>query len=97
MVQHDDIPVAALKSLPYFPGEDQVTPIEHIQDVANLCALHHIMEDNVAMRLLAVSFKGKALEWYRRLAARSITDWDQLGGALCDFFKDNSDHLSLVQ
>ena len=95
--QHDDIPVAALKSLPYFLGENQVTPIEHIQDVANLCALHHITEDNVVVRLLAASFKGKALEWYRRLATGSIADWDQLGGALCDFFKDNSDYLSLVQ
>ena len=97
LTQHDPIPVAALKSLPYFSGEEQTTPTEHIQDVANLCALHHVTEDNIAVRLLAASFKGKALEWYRRLAAASITDWDQLGTALCDFFKDTSDHLSLME
>lgn len=55
LTQHDPIPVAALKSLPYFNGEDQTTPMEHIKDVANLCAVHHVTEENVAIRLLAAS------------------------------------------
>ena len=97
LAQHDPIPVAALKSLSYFSGEEQTTPIENIQDVANLCALHHVTEDNIAVRLLAASFKGNFLEWYRRLAVASITTCDQLGTALCDFFKDTSDHLSLME
>ena len=78
-------------------GEDQTTPVEHIKDVANLCSLHHVTEDNVVVRLLAASFKGKALQWFKRLQVGSIIDRDQLGTELCNFFEDKYDHLSLVE
>ena len=57
LAQRDPIPVAALKSLPFYTGETHVTPVEHIFDVASICAVHNITEDNVAVRLLATSFK----------------------------------------
>ena len=97
LTHHDVILVATLKSLPYFTGEDQTTLVEHIKDVANLCALHHVTKDNVVVRLLAVSFKGKALQWVRRLQVGSITNWDQLGIEHCNSFEDKSDLLSLVE
>lgn len=62
LVQHDDIPTATLKSWPFFIGEDQTIAIEHIRDVASLCGVHHIVGENVTLRLLAASFKGKALQ-----------------------------------
>lgn len=73
------MPISALKSLPIFIGEDQTSTIEHIRDVAFLCALHNITQDNVAVRLLVASLKGKALQWFRCLAIGSITNWDGLG------------------
>lgn len=95
--QRHDIPVFALKSIPDFTGETFISPLEHIQEVANVYNIHGITEDDVAVRLLATSLKGKALQWYRGLAHGSITDWDGLGAGLCKHFEDKSDHLSFLE
>lgn len=79
LIQHDDIPAAALKSLPFFTGEDQTTTIEHIRDVASLCGVHHIIVENVVLRLLAAPFKGKALQWFRGLPVNSKDTSNELG------------------
>lgn len=97
MTQWKDIPVAALKSIPYFTGETTTTPIEHIQDIADICSVHNITQDDVGVRLLATSLKGKALQWYRGLSSSSIHNWDGFGERLCNHFEDKSDHLSLVE
>ena len=95
--QHHDIPLAALKSLPDFTGENQTTTYEHIRDVATLCNVHHVTEEDVATKLLAASLKGKALQWFRSLTVGSIGSWDALGDALTRHFEDKSDILSLVE
>ncbi len=61
LAQRDPIPASALKSLPFFTGETNISPLEHIKEVSNVCSIHGVMEDNVAVRLLASSLKGKAL------------------------------------
>ena len=61
LAQRHDIPVAALKSIPEFTGETSISPLEHIQEVANVCNIHGIIEDDVVVRLLTSSLKGKAL------------------------------------
>ncbi|KAH9289488.1 hypothetical protein KI387_033605 [Taxus chinensis] len=94
---YHDIPNAAMKIFPSFTGENQVTPAEHIKDVAALCAVHNITHEDVALRLLAASFKGQALQWYRNLEIGSIITWDNLGEKLLKQFQDNSDHLSLIE
>lgn len=99
LAQHD-IPIAALKIFPFFIGEDQTAPIKHIRDVASLCGVHHITQENVAIRLLATSFKGKALQWFRGLQVGSIATWDELGDKLYKQFQEKSNqsnHLSLVE
>lgn len=95
--QHNDIPLVALKGVLYFTGEGQTTTFEHVRDVATLCNVHHVTQENVAIGLLAASFKGKALECFRSLPVASISTWDELGDAFTKFFKDKSDHLSLVE
>ena len=97
LAQRHDIPIAALKSIPKFIGETSIFPLEHIQEVANVCNIHGITENDVIVRLLASSLKGKALQWYRGLAHSSITNWDGLGARLCKHFEDKSDHLSLLE
>lgn len=97
LIQQDDIPVAALKSLPFFTREDQTTPIEHIRDIASLYGVDHVTQKNVALRLLFASFKGKALQWFRGLTVGLVATWDDLGEKLYNQFKDKSDHLSLVE
>ena len=48
---------------------------EHYVDVAGLAKIHNIQHEDVMVRLLAQSFKGKVLDWYRGLANGSITSW----------------------
>ena len=95
--QRHDIPISTLKSTLEFTGETSISPLEYIQDMSNICNIHSITEDDVTVRLLASSLKGKALQWYRGLAHGSITDWDGLGERLCIHFEDKSDHLSLLE
>ena len=88
LAQRHDIPIAILKSIPEFTSETSISPLEHIQEVENVCNSHGITEDDVAVRLLASSLTGKALQWYRGLAHGSITDWDELGAELCKHFEE---------
>ena len=92
-----DILVSALKSIPFFTSETSISLVEHIQEVSNICNIHGIVEDDVAIRLLASSLKGKSLQWYRGLPHNSITNWDELGERLCKKFEDKSDHLSFIE
>lgn len=95
-VQHD-MPNSVLKCISYFTSDNQVTPQEHIQDVANICSLYLITHDDVTVKLLVASFKGKVLQWYRGLRLGSISNRDELGTTLCKYFEDKLDHLSLVE
>lgn len=61
LTQRHNILVSTLKSLPKFIGEASILPIDHIQEITNVCSIHGIIEDDVAVRLLASSLKGKAL------------------------------------
>ena len=58
---HHDIPLATLKSLSLFTRENHVLLVEHIRDIATLCGLHQVTHEDVALKLLVASFKGKAL------------------------------------
>ncbi len=39
-----------LKSIPDFTGETSISPIKHIQEISNVCNIHGIIEDDVAVR-----------------------------------------------
>lgn len=97
LAQRDPILALALKSLPFFTGETHISPLEHIQEVSNVCSIHGVTQDNVAVRLLASSLKGKSLQWFRSLPHDSIPDWGDLGDKLCKHFEEKSDHLSLLE
>lgn len=73
LAQHDPIPIATLKSLPFYTMETYITPVEHILNVASICTLHNLKAENFAVRLLATSFKGKSLQWFRGLSVGIIT------------------------
>ena len=61
LAQRHDIPVSTLKSIPEFTSETSISPLEHIQEVANVFNIHGISEDDVKVKLLASSLKGKEL------------------------------------
>ena len=52
---------------------------------------------DVDVILLASSIRGNSLQWYKGFPHNSITDWDELGAALCKYFEDKSDFLSLLE
>ncbi|KAH9304262.1 hypothetical protein KI387_008666, partial [Taxus chinensis] len=91
------VPIAALKSIPHFTGENQTSPGDHVQDIANVCTIHEIHEMDIAVKLLTSSFKGKASQWFRSLEAGSIQNWNQLCTALHNQFGEKGDNLSLLE
>ena len=97
IVTHHDIPLVALKSLQYFTSEIHVLVVEHIRDVAMLCGLHQVTHKDVVLKLLAASFKGKALIWFCSLPVNSIATWDELGTIFISKFEEKLDNLSLVE
>lgn len=72
---HDPIPGATLKSLPSLISENHVTPIEHIRDVESLCVVHHITEENVALRLLETSLV-EEMNTIKRAPQEKMTDFN---------------------
>ena len=62
LAQRHDIQVSTLKSIPFFIGETSISPIEHIQEVSNVYNIHGVIKDDLAVRFLASSLKGKALQ-----------------------------------
>lgn len=90
------IPFVVLKVVPKFTKECSKTAREHLQDIANICIVHSIIKHNVALRLLVVSFKGRALDWYISLTLNSICSWDQLGDHFFQRFSDKADRSSLM-
>ena len=47
LAQRHDIPISALKSILEFTGETSISPLEHIQEVANVYNIHRIIEDDI--------------------------------------------------
>jgi len=70
-----DIPTNVFKTLPKFDATTKKIAYEHYVDVVNLAKIHNIHHEDVMVILLAHSFKGKVLDWYRGLASGSITSW----------------------
>ena len=53
LAQRHYIPMFPLKSIPFFTSETSTSPIEHIQEVSNVCNIHEIVEDDFVVRILA--------------------------------------------
>lgn len=58
------IPTNTLKDIPKKFKEDFKVPSQHLQDIAEVCRVHNIVEENIALTLLATSLKGKYQDWY---------------------------------
>lgn len=67
------------------------------EDMANVCIVHNVTEQNVALRFLASSFKGKSQDRYTSFTPNSIGSWDQLGDHFFERFIENGDRSSLMQ
>lgn len=63
--------------------------------MVDVCLVHGVADQNVALRLLVASFKGKALDWYYTLEANTIGTWDQLRDPFYEQFSNNGDQYFL--
>jgi len=94
----DPIPSQCLKNLPYFDGTSHITPFEHCVAIVAQAKCHNVTQENVIVRLLALSFAGKVLDWYRGLPTDSIIGWATLAEPFILEFNEESDsYSSLMQ
>lgn len=75
LVSLHDIPSNVFKTLLEFDATMKKIAYEHCVDVVNLAKIHNIQHEDIMVRLLVQSFKGKVLDWYQVLASGSITSW----------------------
>ena len=68
-----DILENVFKTLPKFDATLEKIAYEHCVDVASLAKIHNIQHEDIMVRLLAQSFKGKVLDWYKGLPNGSIS------------------------
>ena len=79
------LPANLANKLPRFDGEDsKVTAEEHIQNLENLLDLFEIEEDDVHIRMFALSLQGKNKSWFKDLPAASIIIFYQFNQVFLD-------------
>jgi len=91
-----DIPTNVFKTVPEFDATTEKIAYEHCVDVVGLAKIHNIQHEDVMVRLLTQSFKGKVLEWYRGLTDGSVTSWAQLAEPFILEFNEVEDSFSLL-
>jgi hypothetical protein len=73
-----DFPANYYKYLPRFDGEyGNITAEKHIQGFEHFLDLFEVEEDDVCIRIFSLSLQGKAKEWFKKLSAASICDFNQ--------------------
>jgi hypothetical protein len=73
-----DLPVNYINNLPRFDGENaNITAEKHIQSLEDFLDLFEVEEDDVCIRMFALSLGGKVKDWFRNLPAASIINFHQ--------------------
>jgi hypothetical protein len=73
-----DFPVNYIKNLPRFDGENgKITVEKHIQNLEDFLDLYEVEDDDVYIRMFALSLQGKVKDWFKNLPAASIRNFNQ--------------------
>jgi hypothetical protein len=73
-----DLPVNYINNLPRFDGENgKITAEKHIQNLEDFLDLYEVEDDDVCIRMFALSLGGKVKDWFRNLPAASIRNFHQ--------------------
>jgi hypothetical protein len=73
-----DLPVNYINNLPRFDGENgKITAEKHIQNLEDFLDLYEVEDDDVCIRMFALSLQGKVKNWFRNLPAASIRNFHQ--------------------
>jgi hypothetical protein len=71
-------PHYSFEYLPWFSGEDLITPERHLEAFEIFVDQFDIVHDDVSMRLFSQSLCGDVYVWFRCLEAGSIGSWTEL-------------------
>jgi hypothetical protein len=73
-----DLPVNYINNLPRFDGENEkITAEKHIQNLEDFLDLYEVEDDDVCIRMFALSLGGKVKDWFKNLPAASIRNFHQ--------------------
>jgi hypothetical protein len=73
-----DLPVNYINNLPRFDGENEkITAEKHIQNLEDFLDLYEVEDDDVYIRMFALSLGGKVKDWFKNLPAASIRNFHQ--------------------
>jgi len=72
------------------------TSYEHYQAIVDMEKQHNTIHEDVMLRLLAMSFFDKILDWYITLPTNSISTWAQLVEPLILKFNNVGNPYSLL-
>jgi hypothetical protein len=73
-----DLPVNYIDNLPRFDGENaKITAEKHMQNLEDFLDLYEVEDDDVYVRMFALSLGGKVKDWFKNLPAASIRNFDQ--------------------
>jgi hypothetical protein len=73
-----DLPVNYINNLPKFDGENaNINAEKHIQNLEDLLELYEVEEDDVCIRMFAMSLGGKVKYWFKNLPTASIRNFQQ--------------------
>jgi hypothetical protein len=73
-----DLPVNYIDNLPRFDGENEkITAEKHVQNLEDFLDLYEVEDDDVYIRMFALSLGGKVKNWFRNLPSASIRNFQQ--------------------
>jgi hypothetical protein len=73
-----DLSVNYINNLPRFDGENEkITTEKHVQNLEDFLDLYEVEDDDVYIRMFALSLGGKVKDWFKNLPVPSIRNFQQ--------------------